>query len=191
MATSRPGSKPQASIASTTIPRACSLSAQLGAVASLVADQGRLQPALRQHGADRAIHRDDHLQSLAVALRADGHDQHVLDVEIAAGVQAAGDHVDHGQAAVVGSVAIRAASLRLRADPCQSRLRWTNSSSPRAAAAAWATASETPRSALAPSRLLFGVPSSSISSGVERPFDRPGPCRPRPGRSLSSRCRRP
>ena len=45
----------------------------------------------------------------------------------------------------------------------QSRFRWTYSSSPRTAAAAWATASETPSTALAPSRLLFGVPSSAIS----------------------------
>ena len=54
---------------------------------------------------------------------------------------------------------VRCRSLARR----QSRFRWTNSSSPRAAAAACATASETPSKALAPSRLLFGVPSSSIS----------------------------
>ena len=44
----------------------------------------------------------------------------------------------------------------------QSRLRWTKSSSPRAAAAACATASETPSRALAPSLPLLGVPSSAI-----------------------------
>ena len=46
----------------------------------------------------------------------------------------------------------------------QSRFRWTYSSSPRAAAAAWATASETPSTALAPSRALFGVPSRATSA---------------------------
>ena len=41
--------------------------------------------------------------------------------------------------------------------------RWRQSGSPASAAAARATASETPRIALAPRRDLFGVPSSSIS----------------------------
>ena len=45
---------------------------------------------------------------------------------------------------------------------------------PRAAAAAWATASETPSTALAPSRALFGVPSSAIERRVERRPDRRG-----------------
>ncbi len=40
--------------------------------------------------------------------------------------------------------------------------RWRKSETPESAAAAFATASETPRTAFAPSRLLFGVPSSSI-----------------------------
>ena len=41
--------------------------------------------------------------------------------------------------------------------------RWRKSETPASAAAAFALASETPRIALAPSRPLFGVPSSSIS----------------------------
>ena len=67
----------------------------------------------------------------------------------------------------MGSGSVGAEAIRSRSPGSsrsrQSRLRWTNSSSPRAAAAAWATASETPSSALAPRRPLLGVPSSASS----------------------------
>ena len=66
-------------------------------VTPLVSDQARLEAPLLQDRADGAIHRDDHFQGFAVTLGADRDDEHVLDVEVAAGVQTARNHVDHRQ----------------------------------------------------------------------------------------------
>ena len=66
-------------------------------IAPLVADQGRLEAPLLQYRADGAIHRNDHLQGFAITFRADRDDQHVLDVEVAAGVETARNHIDHGK----------------------------------------------------------------------------------------------
>ena len=54
--------------------------------APLVAHQVGLETLFFQHRADRAINRDDHLESFAIAARADWDDQHILDIEVAAGV---------------------------------------------------------------------------------------------------------
>ena len=74
------------------------------------------------------------------------HDHEFLEIDVVVGVLAAVEDVHH----------------RHRQDTW----RWCRRGSDRAAgrptcAAAWATASDTPRMALAPSLALFGVPSSS------------------------------
>ena len=116
---------------------------------------------------DRARRRDRRATVISRAslyrCRTDRDDQDILDVEVAAGVQATRDHVDHRQ---------RQGRLRRQTDshPACCKLDRARADSDERTAPrrvprrrAWATASETPSRALAPSRLLFGVPSSAIS----------------------------
>ena len=93
--------------------------------------------------------------------RADRHDHEFLDVDRIVGVRAAVDDVHHRHRQACG----------------RRRRRHTGrAAGPRSSAAALATARLTARIALAPSRALFGVPSSSIIVSSIRP----GPRRPMP-----------
>ncbi len=68
-----------------------------GTIAPLVAHQCRLQAALGKYRGHGTIHRHRHFEGVAIALGAHRHDEHVLDVKVSPGVEAARDHVHHGQ----------------------------------------------------------------------------------------------
>ncbi len=88
--------------------------------------------------------------------RADRHDHELLEVDAAVGMRAAVEDVHHRD---------RERRLRLGwIEPAEVRV---ERHAVRPCAAARASAIETPRIALAPSRPLFGVPSSSIRNAID------------------------
>ena len=113
--------------------------------AALVAD-GRVQALVVQHLLEAVEDLRPHPQPFAEGRRPDGHDHELLEVDGVVRVLAAVEdvHQRHGQHAWRSC---RRGSGR--------------AAGPAAFAAAWATASDTPRIAFAPSLPLFGVPSSS------------------------------
>ena len=70
---------------------------QARAETALVSDQHALKSTARQRRRQGAVDGDGHLQRLGVGAGADRQQEEVLEVEVAAGVEAAADEVDHRQ----------------------------------------------------------------------------------------------
>ncbi len=122
--------------------------------AAFVADAGRV-PGLLQDGAQRVEDLGAGAQRLGEGRQADRHHHELLQVDAAVGVRAAVEDVHHRHRQHVRAVGGCASAEVARGARRAARLA--------AAAAARAAAIDTPSSALAPSRLLVGVPSSAIS----------------------------
>ena len=149
MKTSAPAFSPALPIASSTTSTRLAIRFQVGREAAFVADAGRLAACL-QDAAQRVKDLGAHPQRLGERRRAERHHHEFLEVDARVGVRAAVEdvHHRHRQREALGAVE--------RADVPVER-HALGRPPPRASAAI-----ETPSSALAPSRLLVGVPSSAI-----------------------------
>ena len=101
MAISSPGTRPAASMASTSICTASSLEARSGANPPSSPDRGGQAPAL-QHPGQGVVGLDPPAQGLGERGRPDRHDHELLEVDRVVGVDAAVDHVHHRHRQHVG-----------------------------------------------------------------------------------------
>ena len=126
-------------------PRSCSRSGAKPPSSPTAVDE----PLLVQHALQRVVGLGAPAERLGERGRADGDDHELLEVDVVVGVHAAVEDVHHRDGEDVG---------------VRRRRRSGRAASSSSSAAALATASETPRIALAPRRDLFGVPSRSMSA---------------------------